>query len=137
MSQIELFSVAILAGGHGVRLGQEKALVLAAGRPLLHWTAGAAACDSLDLAIPNLDGKAQPRLAAYRRSCLPLVETQLDAGEGPRIRAIVPRLRQRVVERAELALPDPRLESFHNISYREDVDRIAARLAPRGSAQLK
>ena len=207
MSQPELFSVAILAGGYGTRLGEEKAGALVAGRPLLHWIAEAVAgttddlivvrradqdlpaspsgvfwraildrradagplagieaalhaahhdvvvvvacdmplvhpallqalavaCGGLDLAIPNLDGKAQPLLAAYRRSCLPTVEAQLDAGEG-RIRAIVPLLRHRMVEREEITEHDPALESFHNINYREDVGQIAARLVQRGPA---
>ena len=160
--------MALLAGGFGKRLGQEKAGALAAGRPLLHWTAEAlaplsddlivvrradqrlpprppgiawrevsdqraetgplagieaalqaarhevvvavacdmpliepalvravaAACADVDVAMPVLDGREQPLLAAYRRSCLPVVEAQLESGEG-RPRTILPLLRSR------------------------------------------
>ena len=45
------FSVIILAGGFGRRLGRDKAMCLAAGRPLLHWTALAAAAVSDDIVV--------------------------------------------------------------------------------------
>jgi len=47
----EEFSVVILAGGFGRRLGRDKATCPAAGRPLLHWTALAAAAVSDDLVV--------------------------------------------------------------------------------------
>ena len=47
----ERFSVAIMAGGFGKRLGQEKARAPAAGRPLLHWTAAAVAPWTDDLLV--------------------------------------------------------------------------------------
>ena len=47
----EQFSVVILAGGFGRRLGRDKATCPAAGRPLLHWTALAAAAVSDDLLV--------------------------------------------------------------------------------------
>ena len=56
----EPFSIAILAGGFGQRLGVEKACALAAGRPLLHWTAAAVACLTDDLIVVR---RADQRLA--------------------------------------------------------------------------
>lgn len=45
------FSVVILAGGFGRRLGRDKATCPAAGRPLLHWTALAAADATDDIVV--------------------------------------------------------------------------------------
>ena len=47
----EHFSVVILAGGFGRRLGRDKATCLAAGRPLLHWTALAATTVTDDIVV--------------------------------------------------------------------------------------
>ena len=47
----ETFSVVILAGGFGRRLGRDKATCPAAGRPLLHWTALAAAEVTDDIVV--------------------------------------------------------------------------------------
>ena len=49
--QDEPFSVIILAGGFGRRLGRDKATCMAAGRPLLHWTALAAAGVTDDIVV--------------------------------------------------------------------------------------
>ena len=49
--QDEPFSVIILAGGFGRRLGRDKATCMAAGRPLLHWTALAAAGVTDDILV--------------------------------------------------------------------------------------
>ena len=45
------FSVVILAGGFGRRLGRDKATCPVAGRPLLHWTALAAAEATDDIVV--------------------------------------------------------------------------------------
>ncbi len=201
------FSVAILAGGFGTRLGQEKAGALAAGRPLLEWTAEAlaglsddllvvrrvdqtlppapagvtwreitdrraqagplagieaalqairhdvvvtvacdmplirptlvralaAACADVDVVMPYLDGRDQPLLAAYRRTCLATIDAQLAAGDG-RIRAIVPKLRSRRLERPQLEAFDPDLISFTNINYPADLERVATELTRRATA---
>jgi molybdopterin-guanine dinucleotide biosynthesis protein A len=50
-TQAEPFSVAILAGGFGTRLGQDKASAGIAGRPLLHWMVEAVAGLTDDLLI--------------------------------------------------------------------------------------
>lgn len=59
----EPFSVAILAGGFGTRLGRDKASCPAAGRPLLHWTARAAAACSDDLIAVRRPDQALPAAA--------------------------------------------------------------------------
>ena len=50
-AQGEPFSVTILAGGFGTRLGRDKASALAAGRPLLHWMVAALAPLTDDLLV--------------------------------------------------------------------------------------
>ena len=64
MEPIIPFSVIILAGGFGKRLGRDKATTEAGGRPLLHWSALAASAVSDDIVVarrpdqdfPPLDG---------------------------------------------------------------------------------
>ena len=197
----EAFSVVILAGGFGKRLGQDKASALLAGRPMLQWTAAAVAplsddvivvrrvgqelpaapdrmvwrevtdrreeagplagieaalheirhdlmvtvacdmplvrralvraiassCTDVDVAMPVLNGVAQPLLAAYRPSCLPTVERLLSEGEG-RIRALLPEVPSRRLGEPELEAYDAGLLSFTNVNYPEDVERVAAML---------
>lgn len=53
----EPFSVAILAGGFGKRLGQEKAHARVAGRPLLHWIASTLASLTDDLLVVRRTGQ--------------------------------------------------------------------------------
>lgn len=202
----EPFSVAILAGGFGKRLGMEKARALAAGRPLLHWTAAAVACltDDLivvcrvdqtiaraegvvwreavdreaergplagieaalgaarhdlllvfacdmpllrpalvrllaraavgvDVAIPVVEGRAEPLAAAYRMSCLESVRSALATGEGRPV-AILKELRVRRLTAAELRVADPRLVSLTNVNYPEDLERVERELEARAAA---
>ena len=152
----ESFSVIILAGGFGRRLGRDKATTEAGGRPLLHWSAlaaaqvsddivvarrpdqqfpplsgvdwreivdhrhdrgplagleaalpliehdlalavacdmpflqpellraVAAACEGVAVAMPRIDGVAQPLLAAYRPAIVPQATSLLDEGRRP------------------------------------------------------
>lgn len=206
----EAFSIALLAGGYGRRLGQDKATAVVAGRPLLHWTAEAvgplsddvmvihrigqelggapegiewrevsdrrpdagplagieaalqasrhdvvvavacdmplvrpalvraiaAACDGYDVAMPRLFEREQPLLAAYRRSCLAVVGELLAEGDG-HIRAILPRLRSRRLERADLVAYDEDLVSFTNINYPEDLERLGALLSQRSGERAQ
>ncbi len=202
----ESFSIAILAGGFGTRLGEDKASALIAGKPLLHWMAEAvaeltddllilhradqtlvdpppgitwrevpdqrpesgplagieagllacrhdlmiavatdmplvrpsllvaiaAACEGYDAAMPVLGGVAQPLCAAYRRSALPVVQAQLEAGDG-RIRYIMPKLNGRHLAEAEVSAYDPDLASFTNVNRPEDLTRVAEILARRAA----
>lgn len=201
----EPFSVVILAGGFGRRLGRDKATTEAGGRPLLHWSALAAAqvsadivvakrpdqhfppldgvawrevvdhrhdrgplagleaalpsiehglavavacdmpflrpellravaeaCRDADVAMPYLDGVAQPLLAAYRPSVVPQATQLLEDGDG-RIRAVLPLVEHRLLAEEELRVHDPELLSFTNVNHPEDLqalERILANQAP-------
>jgi molybdopterin-guanine dinucleotide biosynthesis protein A len=204
----EPFSVIILAGGFGRRLGRDKATTEAGGRPLLHWSALAAskvtddivvarrpdqsffsllevnwreatdhrhdrgplagleaalplvkhdlavavacdmplvkpellravaeACEGVELAMPYLDGVAQPLLAAYRPSVVPHATGLLDEGDG-RIRALLPLVEHRLLEEAELRIQDPELKSFTNVNRPDDLIAVEQVLTQRNSAEL-
>ena len=65
------FSVVILAGGFGRRLGRDKATCAAAGRPLLHWTALAAAEATDDIVVVRREDQELPAApgAPWREVC--------------------------------------------------------------------
>ncbi|MYD54646.1 MAG: molybdenum cofactor guanylyltransferase [Chloroflexi bacterium] len=204
----ESFSVIILAGGFGRRLGRDKATTEAGGRPLLHWSALAAAqvtndivvarrpdqqfpplsgvdwreivdhrhdrgplagleaalpeiehdlavavacdmpflepdllravaeaCSDVAIAMPRIDGVAQPLLAAYRPSIVPQATGLLDEGDG-RIRALLPLVEHRILDIEELRVHDPELESFTNVNQQEDLNAVEHALTLRNPAEL-
>ncbi|MXY86482.1 MAG: molybdenum cofactor guanylyltransferase [Chloroflexi bacterium] len=204
----ESFSVIILAGGFGRRLGRDKATTEAGGRPLLHWSALAAAqvtndivvarrpdqqflplsgvdwreivdhrhdrgplaglesalpeiehdlavavacdmpflqpnllravaeaCSDVAIAMPRIDGIAQPLLAAYRPSIVPQATGLLDEGDG-RIRALLPLVEHRILDIEELRVHDPELESFTNVNQQEDLNAVEHALTLRNPAEL-
>ncbi len=204
----EVFSVVILAGGFGRRLGQDKATTEAGGRPLLHWSAlaaaevsddivvakrpdqqfppldgviwreaidhrhdrgplagleaalplikhelavavacdmpllqpellraVAAACAGVEIAMPYLDGVAQPLLAAYRPSVVPQATQLLDDGDG-RIRALLPLAEHRLLEVDELRVHDPELTSFTNVNLSDDLSAVEQALKSQHPAEL-
>ena len=204
----ESFSVIILAGGFGRRLGRDKATTEVGGRPLLHWSAlaaaqvtndivvarrpdqqfpplsgidwretvdhrhdqgplagleaalpliehdlavavacdmpflqpdllaaVAAACSEVEIAMPRIDGVAQPLLAAYRPAIVPHATRLLDDGDG-RIRALLPLVEHRILEIEELRVHDPELQSFTNVNRPEDLIAVEQALARRNSAEL-
>lgn len=203
----ESFSVIILAGGFGRRLGRDKATCQAGGRPLLHWSALAAdrvsedivvarrpdqqfpaldgvdwreivdhrhdrgplagleaalpliehdlavavacdmpflqadllravaeACTDVAIAMPRIDGVAQPLLAAYRPAIVPQATRLLDDGDG-RIRALLPLVDHRIIEVDALQVHDPELESFTNVNRPEDLIAVEQALNQRSSAE--
>ncbi|MYA02283.1 MAG: molybdenum cofactor guanylyltransferase [Chloroflexi bacterium] len=204
----ESFSVIILAGGFGRRLGRDKATTEAGGRPLLHWSALAAAqvtndivvarrpdqqfpplsgvdwreivdhrhdrgplagleaalpqiehdlavavacdmpflkpdllravaeaCSDVAIAMPRIDGVAQPLLAAYRPSIVPQATGLLDEGDG-RIRALLRLVEHHILDIEELRVLDPELESFTNVNQQEDLNAVEHALTLRNPAEL-
>ena len=81
------------------------------------------AVEDVQIAMPYLDGVAQPLLAAYRPSVVPQATQLLDEGDG-RIRALLPLTEHRLLESDELRVHDPELESFTNVNRPEDLDRV-------------
>ncbi len=79
--------------------------------------------EGVQIAMPYLDGVAQPLLAAYRPSVVPQATQLLDDGDG-RIRALLPLAEHRLLEADELRVHDPELESFTNVNRPEDLDRV-------------
>lgn len=79
--------------------------------------------EGVQIAMPYLDGVAQPLLAAYRPSVAPQATQLLDDGDG-RIRALLPLVEHRLLESDELRVHDPELESFTNVNRPEDLDRV-------------
>ena len=204
----ESFSVIILAGGFGRRLGRDKATTQVGGRPLLHWSALAAAkvtddivvsrrpdqqfpalrgvdwretidhrhdqgplagleaalpqiahdlavavacdmpflqpdllravaetCSDVAIAMPRIDGVAQPLLAAYRPAIVPHATRLLDNGDG-RIRALLPLVEHRILNIEELRVHDPELQSFTNVNRPEDLHAVEQALTMRNPAEL-
>ena len=204
----ESFSVIILAGGFGRRLGLDKATAEVGGRPLLHWSALAAAqvtndivvarrpdqqfpplsgvdwreaidhrhdrgplagleaalpmiehdlavavacdmpllrpdllravaeaCSDVAIAMPRIDGVAQPLLAAYRPSIVPRATHLLDEGDG-RIRALLPLVEHRILDIEELRVHDEDLESFTNVNRPEDLNAVEQSLRLRNPVEL-
>jgi len=202
------FSVVILAGGFGRRLGRDKATTQAGGRPLLHWSALAAhsvsddivvarrpdqqfpplagvswraaidhrhdrgplagleaalplikhdiaiavacdmpfiqpkllravadACADVEIAMPRIDGVAQPLFAAYRSSVLPYMTQLLDEGDG-RIRALLPLVKHRLLEIDELRTHDPELRSFTNVNRPDDLARVDRILSSASTSEF-
>lgn len=204
----ETWSLIILAGGFGRRLGRDKATAQVGGRPLLHWSALAAsqltddivvarrpdqqlpqlsgvvwreavdhrhdrgplagleaalplirhdlavavacdmpllqpallravadACADVEIAMPRIDGVAQPLLAAYRPAILPQATSLLDQGDG-RIRALLPLVKHRILDADELRRYDPDLDSFTNINRPDDLIAVEQALNLRNPAGL-
>ena len=204
----ETWSLIILAGGFGRRLGRDKATAQVGGRPLLHWSALAAsqltddivvarrpdqqlpplsgvvwreavdhrhdrgplagleaalplirhdlavavacdmpllqpallravadACADVEIAMPRIDGVAQPLLAAYRPAILPQATSLLDQGDG-RIRALLPLVKHRILDADELRRYDPNLDSFTNINRPDDLIAVEQALNLRNPAGL-
>jgi len=106
----------------------DLAVAVACDMPLLQpelLRAVADACSGVEIAMPYLDGVAQPLLAAYRPSVVAHARRLLDGGDG-RLRALLPLVKHRLLGEADLRRIDPELESFTNVNRPEDLDRVDA-----------
>jgi molybdopterin-guanine dinucleotide biosynthesis protein A len=65
----------------------------------------------------------EPLHAAYRRTCLPAIETAIGGGER-RIVSFFPHVNVRYVTQAEVASYDPDLSSFHNVNTPEEWEAV-------------
>ncbi len=112
----------------------DLAVAVACDMPLLRpelLQAVAAGCAGVEIAMPYVDGVAQPLLAAYRRGVAAQATRLLDQGEG-RLRALLPLVEHRLLEASELRGADPTLESLININRPDDLARVEAELQLRG-----
>ncbi len=87
--------------------------------------------EGFDAVIPRLAGTMlEPLHAVYARSCLAPMKERVEAGQLS-IAPLLRQLRVRYLERDEYLPLDPRMISFFNINYPEDLNRanvIAAQL---------
>jgi len=95
----------------------------------------AEACSDVAIAMPRIDGVAQPLLAAYRPSIVAQATGLLDEGDG-RIRALLPLVEHRILDIEDLRVHDPELESFTNVNRPEDLDAVEQALTLRNPAEL-
>ena len=95
----------------------------------------AEACHDVEIAMPYLDGVAQPLLAAYRPSVVPHATRLLNDGNG-RLRALLPLVEHRLMEADELRVHDPELTSFTNVNRPEDLERVEQALKQRTTTEL-
>ena len=95
----------------------------------------AEACSHVAIAMPRIDGVAQPLLAAYRPSIVPQATGLLDEDDG-RIRALLPLVEHRILDIEELRVHDPELESFTNVNQQEDLNAVEHALTLRNPAEL-
>lgn len=158
MAVREAFSAAVLAGGFGRRLGRDKASCPLAGRPLLHWTAEAAAevADEVivvrrpDQEIPRAEGMAWREAADRRHDRGPLagLEAALGAARNdlvvllacdmPLLRGEVARIVAEGAAGVEIAMPlvGGRAQPLLG-AYRKGVLGRARRLLDGGEGRLR
>ncbi len=78
-----------------------------------------AAVDDYDAAIPLIDGRFQPLLAAYHKRCQSAAQALLAGGER-RLRALVPLLKVRILDERAMRELDPQLSALLNLNTPDD-----------------
>jgi molybdopterin-guanine dinucleotide biosynthesis protein A len=114
--------------------GAEVAFACACDLPFVSAALAAALCAMAaghDAAIPMVGSRLQVLHAAYRKSCLPVLDAMI-AGDERRLQDVVPRLRARIVSEDELRPYDPQLLSFLNVNTPAEYAR-AMRLVTQRS----
>jgi molybdopterin-guanine dinucleotide biosynthesis protein A len=79
-----------------------------------------------DVAVPYLQGRYQPLHAVYRRTVLPLLETQLARNELRPV-FLFDKVRTRVIDEAEVRQFDPEALSFFNMNTPADYEKALER----------
>jgi molybdenum cofactor guanylyltransferase len=84
--------------------------------------------DNYDAVIPRLGKEMVEALhSVYRKTCIPVMQADLESGKLS-IYKVIDKLNVRYMQRDEYQSIDPRMLSFFNINFPEDLDR-ANRLA--------
>ena len=79
--------------------------------------------EGFDAVIPRLDGgMVEPLHAVYSRTCLPVMKARLERDELA-INRLLGELHIKYLEKPEYLPLDPRMLSFFNINYPEDLVR--------------
>ncbi len=91
-------------------------------RELLAFMAGQS--DGHDAVIASFNGFLEPLHAVYRRTALPVIETQIKT-KGQRIREIYDRLRVRYITEQEIDRFDPLRRSFTNLNTMKEYEEAA------------
>ncbi|MHB0868021.1 MAG: molybdenum cofactor guanylyltransferase [Chloroflexota bacterium] len=81
--------------------------------------------DGYDLAVPRVGSLLEALHAAYRRSCLPVMEQAIDRQQF-KIIDFYSQVRVREVGEADLRAVDPALRSFFNVNTPSDLERARA-----------
>jgi molybdopterin-guanine dinucleotide biosynthesis protein A len=76
-----------------------------------------------DVVVPRVAGRAEPLLARWGRTCLPVVDAQLAAGERA-VHAIFELVKTTWLDESALRAVDPALRSFTNLNTPEDLRRL-------------
>jgi molybdopterin-guanine dinucleotide biosynthesis protein A len=100
-------------------------------RPLLEHLLSRAA--EAQMVVPQWNDNLEPLHAVYSRSCANAVRAALQVGQ-QRVIDILPRVTQRVVDRAAIAQFDPDGWSFFNINTPQDLARAERVLAEQADA---
>ena len=87
--------------------------------------------EGYDVVLPRHGGYTQQLHAAYSRSCLPHIETQLTKGDY-KIDRFFPAVRVRYVDEPELRLHDELLRSFLNVNTPEALAEAEAQMVEGG-----
>ena len=75
-----------------------------------------------DLIIPSTENGYEPMFAIYRKTCLPVIASQL-ARQHFKIISLFRKVRVKTVPEAELRAIDPQLTSFFNVNTPQDLQR--------------
>ncbi len=89
--------------------------------------------EGFDAVVPVIEGYPEPAHAAYSKTCLPVIQRQLERGE-LKIARFFGQVRVRQVPEDEVRRFDPELHSFFNINTPEDLAQALALAGERAHA---